>query len=56
MVNNCNSTLGTDGRIMLKFISNKQDGRVWTGLGTRQIQVAVSCEHGNELKGTTKCG
>jgi hypothetical protein len=48
--------LGTDGRIILKCISNKQDGRAWIGLGTRQIQVAVSCEHGSELQVSTKCG
>jgi len=49
--------LGIDGRIILRWIFRKWDRghelhRAGSGLG----QVAGSCECGNELSGSIKCG
>jgi hypothetical protein len=47
---------GTDGRIILKWISKKRDeghGRDLSGLG--QKQAVGSCECGNELPDAIKC-
>jgi hypothetical protein len=44
---------GLHGRIILKWMLGKQDGKVWTEfIWLRVGQVAVSCEHGNELSGS----
>ena len=48
---------GVDGRIILKWISRKWD--CVYGLdrsGSRQGQVAGTCEWGNESSGSIKCG
>jgi hypothetical protein len=48
---------GTDGRIILKWISEKWEGR--HGLdqsGSGHGQVAGSCECGNKPSGSIKCG
>jgi hypothetical protein len=47
--------LGIDGRIILKWILNKLDGKAWTGLIWLKI-VAGACEHSNEPSGSIKCG
>jgi hypothetical protein len=41
-----------DGRIILKWILQIQNGRPWTGL---IWQVAGSAENGNEIAASTKC-
>lgn len=47
--------LGTGGRIRLKWISKKWDGRAWTRL-LWLVQVAADCfEHGNGHSGSVKC-
>jgi hypothetical protein len=46
-----------DGRIILRWIFRKWEG-LWglDGIGSRQGQVAGTCECGNELSGSIKCG
>jgi hypothetical protein len=40
---------GIDGRIIIKWILMKQDGRGWTGLiWSGQGQVAGCCEHSDD--------
>jgi len=47
--------LGIEGRIRLKWISKKWDGRAWTRL-LWLVQVAADCfEHSNEHSGSAKC-
>jgi hypothetical protein len=47
---------GVDGRILLKWIFKKQDGRAWTGfIWKRAGTVAGCCEHGNELPSSITC-
>lgn len=46
--------LGIAGRIRLKWISKKLDGREWTGL-IWLVQVADCWEHSNEHSGSVKC-
>jgi hypothetical protein len=49
--------LGVDGRIVLKWMSKRWDGTAWTGLICLGYgQVAGTCECGNELSGSIKCG
>jgi len=50
---------GIDGRIILRCIFNKWNGGVGYGLdgaSTGCGQVAGTCECGNELLGSVKCG
>ena len=46
-----------DGRIILIWIFRKWEGVVETGWSWLRIgKVAGTCEYGNELSGSTKCG
>jgi len=48
---------GIDGRIILRWIINKWDVGVWTGLIWFKIGTdAGTCEYGNEPSGSIKCG
>ena len=48
--------LGVDGRIVLKCIFKKQDGRAWNAfIWMRTGTVAGCCEHGNEPSGSIIC-
>jgi hypothetical protein len=48
---------GVDGRIILRWIFRKWDVGVWTGSSwLRTGKVAGTCECGNELSGSIKCG
>jgi hypothetical protein len=47
---------GVDGRIILRWIFRKWDVRVFTGLSWFMIQMAGTCECGNEPSGSIKCG
>ena len=48
---------GVDGRIILRWIFRKWDVEVWTESSWLRIgQVAGTCECGNELSGSIKCG
>jgi len=44
---------GVEGRIILRWIFWKWDVGVWNGL---RLQVAGTCECGNESSGSIKCG
>jgi hypothetical protein len=47
--------LARDGKIALKWILKKQNGRVWTAFNRLRIgMVASSCEHGKEPLGSIK--
>jgi hypothetical protein len=48
--------LGVDGRIILEMILKKSVGRAWTDYIRFACYgpMAGSCEHGNELSGSTK--
>jgi len=51
--------LGVYGRIILKWILKKSNGRAWTELIWSRIRtggLAGSCECGNETLGFVKCG
>jgi len=46
-----------DGRIILRWIFRKWEGVVGTGWSWLRIgEVAGTCEYGNELSGSIKCG
>jgi hypothetical protein len=48
---------GVDGRIILRWIFRKWNVGAWTGFSWLRIgTVAVTCEYGNELLGSIKCG
>ena len=49
--------LGVDGWIILGWISRSLDVGIWTGLGWPRIERGGgTCECGNELSGSVKCG
>jgi hypothetical protein len=45
-----------DGMIIVRWIFRKWDVGVWNGLGWLRIEVAGTCEYGNEPSGSIKCG
>jgi hypothetical protein len=48
---------GVDERIILRWIFRKWDVGVWNGLGWLRIgTLAGTCDCGNELSGSIKCG
>ena len=48
---------GVDGRIILRWIFRKWNVAVWTGSSwVRTGQVVSTCDCGNELSGSIKCG
>jgi hypothetical protein len=49
---------GIDGRIILRWIFRKWDvrGMDWIELAQDRDRGAVTCECGNELPGSIKCG
>jgi len=49
--------LSVDGKIILKWILEKEDERSRIGFTSRRIgKVACCCERGNEPSGSIKCG
>jgi hypothetical protein len=48
--------LDVGGRIILKWILERQDGMVWTGMTWPRIGASGGfCEDGNEPSGSIKC-
>jgi hypothetical protein len=47
---------GVDGRLILRWTFRKWDVGVWTGLSWLRIQVAGTCECGNEPSDSIKLG
>ena len=48
--------LDVDGRIVLRWIFGKWEGWRLDGVGSGWGQMAGTCEYGNELSGSIKCG
>jgi hypothetical protein len=47
---------GVDGRIILKFVSEKSVGRAWTGfIWLRTVAIDSCCVHGDEHFSFIKC-
>jgi hypothetical protein len=50
-------TVGIDGKITLRLILQRWEGRVWTGfIWFRTGNVAGICEHGNKPAGSIQWG